>query len=274
MHRAVWTLPVLLLACGKKPVEAAAPIVGWHQAEGWSAACYHPPAFAEMGGGDRRIARAQALTAIVGQWRGERGDGIEFGKIPVENLETVLLGAIEKVDGVALDNLKFCRQAMAGKGTSGWTDWLAAAPALLTAGECRRPLDVTMYNYLDLGVGWQFGAEMCEDDVIQITASSNDYYRVTDSGPWINADGDPDLPAGTKYPCNVEGCFVGQLILRFKGVSGIEFIRPIGTQFVFDPPEHGEISVMVNDVEVFDNAFKVERGVQHHTSITYKPAAP
>ena len=34
--------------------------------------------------------------------------------------------------------------------------------------------------------------------------------------------------------------------------------------------EHGKIEVMINDTTWFDNVFKTEGGIEHHTGIEYK----
>ncbi|MCB9683392.1 MAG: hypothetical protein H6733_18145, partial [Alphaproteobacteria bacterium] len=118
----------------------------------------------------------------------------------------------------------------------------------------------------------QGNTDICDDNVIRISASSMDYYKVDDDGPWINASGDADRIAnGAEYPCTVDGCTHGQLILRFRGVSGVELIKPVGLELVFDPPEHGSIEFMMNDTSYFNNKWKVERGVQARTSVTYEP---
>ncbi|MGC6492285.1 MAG: hypothetical protein ACON5B_05530 [Myxococcota bacterium] len=260
------------LGC-KKPAEPAAPLVGWHGDEGWAGQCYYPVDFASLGLADRRMARNEALDELMKQWRGERGDGMSAEAVVIENVETVLLGQPEKIEGVVAGNLDQCRRMMSGKQSSGdWERWLIQLPGELMAGECRKPLDMTMFDYLDIGRGWQFNAAVCDEDRIRITASSQDLYRVQDKGPWINAEGDRDQMATSEYPCSIEGCYVGQLILKFEGESGAEVILPLGTELIFDPPEHGSISIRVNDTDFFDNEFKVERGIQYRTSITYAPA--
>jgi hypothetical protein len=88
-------LPVLLLAtcAAKKPKgPPPPPPVGWHQAAGWSAACYNPPAFGELGLVDRRSARDDALRALMDQWHGQRNDGVQFDDKVIETVETVMLG--------------------------------------------------------------------------------------------------------------------------------------------------------------------------------------
>lgn len=267
---------LVLGGCPKKgpsaeELAAAAPKVGWEKQEGWLSECWFPPDFESLGIADKRMERNNSLDAMMEQWRGDRGDGVEFDPVAIENVETVLLGRPEKIETVAAENLGFCQQAMAGRGMGGWEEWLVQLPRKLTEGECRRPLDDTMFWYLELENGWQFNQSICDDDVVTITASSNDYYKVSADGPWINADGDRSQPTAGDYPCNVEGCFLGQLVMRFRGDSGVEIVKPVGVELRFDPPEHGSIEIMVNDKDLYDNEWKVERGVQHRTQITYAP---
>jgi len=268
-------LSSLMVGCGgkKKSPENAAPQVGWVQEEGWMGSCWVAPDFSGMGMGERRIARSETMDAIMGQWRGDRGDGVSFDERTITNVETQLLRFPDKIEKAAAGNLEQCRKAMAGGGTGAWSSWLETLPRQLLAGECTTPLDVVMYNYIELGTAWQFPAGVCEGDPIKITASRNDYFKISDDGPWINADGDPALPAaGGDYLCTTEGCFAGQLVLRWRGTDGAEIIRPLGTSLVFTPPGHGTIEIAINDTTLYDNEWKVERGVKHRTQITYEPA--
>jgi hypothetical protein len=273
MNRPWWALSLLILACGakKKPPAVVAPPLGWHQEEGWSGSCYFPPDFANMGNTDRRMIRQQALTEVMSQWRGERNDGVSVDHATVESVETVLLGLPEKIEQVAIKNLELCRAAMSGGDKAAWTSWVTNLPRKLMEGECRHPHDDTLYNYMDLGIGWQFAIDVCDEDIIEIVASEMDEYRVDDGGPWINASGDAAKSTSglADYPCNLEGCLAGQLVLRFRGESGVTIIKPVGLRLVFEPPEHGAIDVTFNDPTPFNNEFRVVRGIQHRTGVTY-----
>lgn len=265
--------PALAGKKSKKNAEPPAPLVGWQTAEGAVGACWYPPAFADLGVSDRRMQRNESLSAILGQWKGERGDGVQFDERLVENVETVLLGLPEKIEDVAAKNLELCRKAMAGGGTGAWDQWVQSLPRSLTKGECSRPLDDTIFWYADLGMGWQGGTSICADDKVKIWASAADEYRVDDNGPWINAAGDPAKPtAGLDgYLCTTEGCLAGQLLVRFRGQSGAEVIFPVGLETVYSPPEHGQIEFAMNDTTYFNNVWRVVRGIQHRTAVTYEP---
>ena len=125
MSKMSWLVPLILLTgCKNKTVEPAAPIVGWHQEEGWSGSCYFPPNWEEMGSGDRRMERQNTLQALMSQWRGDRGDGVSFDEKAIENTETVLLGSPDKTEQVAAENLSECRKAMQKGQMSAWGSWL------------------------------------------------------------------------------------------------------------------------------------------------------
>lgn len=266
-------LAVVLASCGggKKPKNAAAQ-VGWHGQEGWPGACYYPPAWDQMGPGDRKIARQKALEAMMSQWQGERDDGVSFPAERVTNLETVLLGQPELIELVTVENLERCQSAMgAGGETMSWGKWLRDLPDRLTEGQCKyRPLDYQLFDYLDIGRGWQIPASVCQFDKVLVSASSIDEYRIEDKGKWINAAGDRDVSTvGTQLPCNFEGCYAGMLILRFTGDSGVQQIYPVGTELAFEAPEHGKIEVQINDDTWFDNRYRIVGTIEHHTSIEY-----
>ncbi|MBW1878492.1 MAG: hypothetical protein JRI25_13965 [Deltaproteobacteria bacterium] len=270
----LWIIATALVAgCGGgKKVNAAKPLEGWHGEEGWPGQCYHPPAFAQMGPGDRRIARQAVLETMISQWRGERGDGVSFDSGNITAFETVMFGEPTLIEEVALENLERCRTAMAAGGdTIVWARWLREAPGRLTEGYCRyAPLDYQLFDYLDIGHEWQIPAKVCQFDKVRIRTSSLDYYQIEKRGKWINAAGDPDRSTlGSDLPCNFEGCLAGMLLLRFTGDSGAQQIYPAGTEFFFEAPEHGTIEVQINDDTWFDNRFKIEGTIEHHSSIEY-----
>lgn len=275
MRTSYWLIPLVVFSCAakkpKKDVEPPRPTVGWYQQAGWPAACYFPPAFGELGVGDRRMARDNARDALMEQWKGARGDFLLDATL-VENLETVMLGSPEKVEVAAIENYDECSKAWTSGDTTAWKAWAEALPSRLLKGVCRRPLDDTLFYYLDVGAGWQFAASVCDDDRVEISATSADYYRVDDKGPWVNAEGDTSKPAtGSEYPCNTEGCYAGTLLLRFRGESGAVIIKPLGLHMIFDPPEHGTIDIAINDTTYFNNIFKTESNIQHRTGVTYEP---
>ena len=260
---------MFLSACPKKNTNTV--IVGWHSEEEWTGQCFYPKDFATLGRGDLFEAREQTMAAMMGQWRGERGDGIQFDEEKIVELETTMLGKMSLVEVIAADNLKKCIAHFSGADTSGWQNWFWGINETLTAGDCKSPpLNYTLFDYLDVGKGWQIPAPVCAGDRVLVKGSTIDYYRVSDDGPWINVAGDLENRAmSDEYPCTLEGCYVGSLILRFTDEVGNETIYPVGEQTVFEAPVHGKIEVRINDATFYDNVFKKEGSMIHHTSIEY-----
>lgn len=257
----------------KKP-SSAAPVVGWHREEGWAGDCWFPPDFATMPEGSKRMAWQESRDAIVGQWRGERSDGVSLNGQRVEKLETIMLSKPDRIEAVVLENLEQCKTARASGDMSAWEAWLGAISNRLTEGECPfPPLDYTAYNYLNVNTDWQNPLNVCRGDKFTVHGTEVDYYQLSPKGPWINVAGDTSQPAPSGLPCSIEGCYRGQLIMRFTSVTGVSQVVPVGVTLEFLAPEHGKIEIMINDDSFEDNKFKTERGVEHHTGIEVKPAA-
>ncbi len=274
-------LIVLPLAQAKKrAAEPAAPPVGWYaqpagkKTPGWLGECYFPPVWGELELVDRRMARQEALQALKSQWLGQRSELVSFEPHVVEEVEMTLLGLPAKIEEVATRNAGFCQAVMArGASTGAWEMWLSGLSTQLVAGQCRKPLDYQLVQYLRLDVGWQEEIPMCAEDRARIKAATNDRYRIEPGGPWINADGDLDQPVtDASLPCNREGCFRGQLVGLFVTVSGIEMVFPIGTSAEFEAPEHGTLSFAVNDDSYSDNVWYTEGPITDHTAVTVMPA--
>jgi len=269
-------VPLLLIggsASAKKPKPSATPVVGWHRDAGWTADCWYPPDFSKMPEGDKRVAWQQTRDAIVGQWRGERNDGISLSGNHVDNLETDLLAKADRIEVVAKDNLEQCKLAVApGGSTSAWDSWIVSESGKLTEGECPYPpLDYTAFNYLSINNEWQNALPVCKNDHIVVHGTDADYYQIEPGGPYINVAGDPNSKLTSGLPCNTEGCVKGELLLRFRGDDGGTQIVPIGLAAEFMVPNHGHIDVMINDDNLADNKYKVEKGMEHHTGIEVKP---
>ncbi len=274
---AIFALAALIAApaahAGKKnKKDAGPPPEGWHQKEGWAGSCWYPPNFTDMGSGTKRIAWQDTRNAIMGQWAGDRGDGVSMKDKVITDVETVLLAKPERIEQVSAENLEQCVKHMSKGAGPAWAEWLTAVPGKLTVGECpNAPLDYTLFDYLNIHNEWQIPTYVCKDDFFKIKASPQDFYRIEKDGPWIDANGDPNQPGSGKLPCNIEGCFKGQLIMKFVGESGVTSVHAAGMLFEFRAPEHGKISVMINDDTWEDNVYKVESGLEHHTSIEYSP---
>ena len=263
-------------AAAKKPNDAKTPAgptaPGWYRGPGWSADCYHPPDFAAMAEGPRRMAWNEARDGIVAQWRGQRNDGVKFDEQMVTDLETVMMAKADRVTTVVQENWEQCKAAMSGGGAAAWEAWIPKIAARLTQGECPYPpLDYTAFNYLNINSAWQNQLYVCKGDRVVVHATDADYYQIVPGGPWINAGGDPAQKATGGLPCNTE-CLKGQLILKYTSDSHEEMILPVGLAAEFLVPNHGRIEVMINDDVLSDNKYKVENRIEHHTGIEVKPA--
>jgi hypothetical protein len=274
-------LLVVTVAHGKKRSEPPAPPpVGWYaqpaekKDPGWLGECYFPPHWPDLDLVQRRMARQAALEAMKSQWLGQRDAIVSFDPGAVDELELALLGRPERIEEVTTRNAGFCRAVMAGGSTTDtWGYWLAGLPVQLQAGECRRPLDYQLVQYLRLDVGWQEEIPMCAGDRADIRATTSDRYRLAPGEAWINADGDPERPTlDPALPCSREGCFRGQLIGQFVTEGGVEIVFPIGTRAEFEAPTHGILSFAINDDSLGDNQWHSEGVVTDHTAVTIGPA--
>ena len=216
----------------KKSAEPVAPKLGWVQEEGWKNACYYPPDWASLDEMDRRSSRAKVLGELEKQWSGARSDGVSFTPETIEDADTTLLGRPE----------------------------------------CMLPLDYTMFDYLEIGTGWQRPLSICQGNKIRISGTPKDKYRVRDDGPWITVAGDPAKPTfGGDWPCNVEGCLEGMLTMKFVTLAGVEIIIPVGNELTWTAPEHGEISYRINDTTFYDNTWFKSGSMQDRTAIEISP---
>ncbi|MEC7949433.1 MAG: hypothetical protein VX265_17830 [Myxococcota bacterium] len=267
---------VATMGCGPKNTAPVKPPTGWHQEEGWTLSCYFPPDWGALPELERRAMRATALDDMISQWNGSKEDGIAFKADRLEEVEIVLLGRPEKIEEIVTANLKQCETVATGSGeAAAWESWLTALPGKLTEGECLQPLDYTMFDYLDIGSGWQRPLSICEGDKVRVSGTLKDKYRAEDGGPWINVEGDPDRPTvgDTSLPCNLEGCNYGMLVLRFTSEEGVETILPVtGGSIVFTAPSHGTIDYRINDEKYFDNIWFKNGGIIDHTAIEISPA--
>jgi hypothetical protein len=246
------------------------PPTGWVDGETGTPACYHTPIWDGFNEIDRRMKRSEAMDEVLNQWRGLRNDGINLDPRVIEEVETVLLGRPEKIEKFVVDNLAHCLSGDA----AAWSAWSKGLKAVLTAGECNTPLDYTMFDYLDIGSGWQRPLNICKGNSIRISGSARDMYRLSDESPWITVLGDPAISTlSPEWPCNLEGCKAGMLTMRFvaKG-SGVETIVAVGASAMFTAPADGVISYRINDTSFFDNIWHTSGSVIDHTAIEVSPA--
>jgi hypothetical protein len=264
----------------KQAAAAAAPPVGWttmaatKSTPAWRGSCWMPPDWASMSDTDRRQARQQALEAMSSQWSGQKEDFVSFDANLIELVTDTLLGRPEQIEAVASTNADYCKKVMAeGADTSAWKTWLAGLTSHLNEGQCVKPLDYTLTQYLSVDTGWQERIPICKDDRVIITATVKDMFRLSHRGAWLDVDGDKGDPAaGSTLPCNVEGCFRGQLIGLFESLQGVQTIFPIGASKRFTAPEHGFLSFRINDDSPEDNQWRTSGAVTDHTAVTIAPA--
>lgn len=275
-------VPCLLLSvAGKKDKKKKGneePKVGWVKpSEDAAGACLYPPKWDDLTTNPRQLARAQAIADVLAQWKGERGDGVEIPTKFAYELETILLGDPKDIEAIAAENAQWCEKRMAGTVTNEqWGDWVAALAPRLTAGECRGSLlPQEMHDYLNIDGDWHMKMPFCKDDIVIVTASTQDKYQIEAKGPWIDVAGDKDKPAkGEGFPCTVENCYEGTMLVRFRNYDGsIEKIYPMGGSGALEIriPDHGHLSVQINDDDWHDNHWKVDGGMQHHTGVSYLP---
>lgn len=268
-----WLVWIELADAKKKPKVPPPPPVGWHAEEGWAGPCYFPPDYSKMGDGDRRMARQKALEEMKLQWTGGKGEEIVFNEGIIDDVETTLLGRPAQIEQVSMSNLDQCRAYRTGKGSvQAWEQWMGGLSTQLTAGECLRPLTYTLFDYLDIGRGWQRPVHVCAGDKVRITATTTDKYRISETGEWITATGLVGQKApSSEYPCDIEGCWVGALVGRFTTDAGVVTVFPIGAEYQFTAPEHGTVEYSINDITWYDNKFFKGANVEDRTAITIEP---
>lgn len=264
---------VELAEAKKKPKVAPPPPLGWHKEEGWKADCWFPADYGKLPEGDRKLARQRALEGMKVQWSGGKDDGITFNEGIVDDVETTLLGRPVLIEAISVKNLEFCTEVMRdGKDAGSWQTWLGTLSTTLTAGECNTPLTYTLFDYLDLGHGWQRPVHICKGNRAKIWATVADRYRMTENGPWITVEGLPEKALSTDFPCNIEGCTIGMLVGKFVTDSGVETVFPIGAATEFEAPEHGTLYYTINDTVWYDNRWFKSATVEDKTAITIEPA--
>lgn len=267
-------LVLVTLAEAKKSKTPPPPPVGWHREEGWKGDCYFPPDFDKMLESDRKAARQTALEQMILQWRGDRDDGMSLDADTLESLEIAHLSKPTFIESTSRSNLEKCKTYMTGGDAGAWQSWLSALVGEITAGDCKTPaMTYTLFDYLDINKGWQRPIPMCKGDKAKIWATTADKYRLSDSAPWITAEGDPNQRATTtEYPCNIEGCYVGMLVGRFVTDTGTEIVFPIGAEKYFTAPDHGTLTWSINDNSWYDNRYFKSATIEDRTAVTIEPA--
>ncbi|HND33962.1 MAG TPA: hypothetical protein PLA94_28375 [Myxococcota bacterium] len=265
-------LTVLLMASmaeAKKPKAPPPPPVGWAREEGWTGDCYFPKDLSVMNEGDRRMERGTILTELKNQWSGSKDENIVIDSRIVEDLENVLLSKPTMIDGVAQGNLEQCKAFRRSGDLEPWIAYLRSLPPALTKGDCTKPFSGQLFNYLDVGVGWQQPIHMCKGNKVRVSATQ-DKFRVVENGPWITVEGDPAVIASDpQYPCNAhERCFAGTLLVKFVTEAGVEVIMPAGAEMTYTAPENGTMYFGINDYQWYDNRYFKSATIEDRVALT------
>ncbi|MBM76009.1 MAG: hypothetical protein CMK59_11465 [Proteobacteria bacterium] len=261
---------ILFISCGPKENIPTAPPVGWHQEEGWKHSCYHPPDYASLSDSVRMEARETSLTEMLSQWRGDKADGISFNAETIEEIEITLLGLPKRIEQTSQENLIECKQSAQNSGS--WSSWVNALPSKLNADQCYSSRD-TIFDYLNIEQSWERSFPVCPGDKITVAGEAGHRYKITEDGPWINVAGDLDksTQGNRDFPCHLEGCFAGMLIIKYVHENGVEEIIPIGQSKKVSIPIKGSISYSINDDAFYDNEWYSSDGLIDHTPIRLIP---
>ena len=263
----------LLWACGPKEPVQVAPKVGWQQEIGWSLACYYPEEFEKLTELDKRMAWQKSMESIFSQWNGQRGDGVSMDEGVLDQIDLQLSSKPQKVEKVVRENLAMCEKVAVGQASiADWKTWVNTLPASLSAGECYTHFHDTVLDYLNITTAFENSFGICGGDIIRISGTSKDQYRINNDASWINVEGDKNAPSlGSELPCNIEGCYNGMLILRFTDTDGRVTVHPVGVEFEFKAPRDGHISYGINDDSFYDNAWYQTGSLKDHAAVTIMP---
>jgi hypothetical protein len=259
-------LLLLSLACPKEgPIdEPAGPTMGWTIEEGWSGACFVPPAFDQLEGDVLVKQQEDTLAALHGQWTGQRKDGVRFDDDAADAVVRLL--PPEGIEKIALINLGYCRDFMSSEAsTAGWSSWLEEVAEDLEREHCPEPLEDT-YLTLDVSDAWFAEVPLCVGTEY-VVKSGGDPFRTSADGPMHGIDGyEGDASA---LPC--PECPVGALIARFDGEDGSSETMALNSAYSGVAPVAGVLSIGLNDVDHSDNAYEIQGGVQGSVSIQVSP---
>ncbi len=241
--------------------------------------CYRAPEFERLSSAERRRQRGDVLYEVTRRWRGKVDDSFRLPEDLVGRLETVLLQQPEQIERlVAADFLLCSRWASGGLTQVGYAEALAALLEEIERNTCSHASYEMVTQYLEVDRRWQFELPLCQGDRIRLDPSAG-YYTVEYQGNdeetvWITAEGDRSHPtAGTDYPCPSDGCFAGQLLARFVDRAGRATVFPVGLGTKFVATADGTLSFAINDIDLYDNRFRVVDGVKDFLLIEIRPAS-
>lgn len=241
-------------------------------------ACYVPPVFDLPDPQARKFARSKGYAEASRRWRGEKDPAFHLEDRVLEHLEDGLMTAPERIEVLLHEDFQRCQDWASGTLTlESYQSWFQSRLETMAGEDCSHPSFTLITQYLEVNQRWQLETPLCKEEVVLIRANSGEY--TVEAKPaekdtvWITSEGDVTQPTrAAPYPCQVEGCFKGQLLGRFVDRAGTEKVFPIGKQTFFTAPAHGRISFGVNDVDLFDNAFRVKDQVADYLSVEIFPA--
>jgi len=261
----------------KKKGAEEPPPVGEVAVGDWT--CYGPPNFAAMNNSARREARAAALNYLTELVNGQSRPGFVMEGDPLLLFETAFLGRPQLLDTWLAVNFSKCNEVAAGKvSEADYVKWLGSEARELEAGECYKPLNYELHDYIDIQTNWQVRLHMCKGDAILIetTGEENGQFTIEDTGKpkknnYITAAGDPERPEAGEAGL-VSDMPAGALIMRFEAEdeSMTRYVL-VGQNVTFKADQHGYISFSINDTTLFNNKFRNVGGAKDYLSLDIYP---
>ena len=264
-----------LAGCASKAPSAgkAAPPPQTGYVEVGAHTCYAPPIFEGLSATEVRHTRRQGLSEAQAHWRGEVDPALSFADITLAELEDRSLLHPEDLEPTLAENFALCQQWARGEiDAKAYEGKLVSHVRAFDRGRCEPQLYNPYSQNVLVNVDWQGDLKLCAGQVADIKVSEARYtLKAPKAGEpipdeetqWITPAGDTSVSVEEgPYPCKVEGCFAGMLIGRFAPENGGEpILFPIGTGTVFRAPNHGTVSVQINDSDYQDNRFYEENQV-------------
>lgn len=271
-------------ACPKQAPQTALATVGTDPApDSWSTvnghACYAPPDFAAIvSPSERRLARSKAYGEVVKRWQGEVDPSFAVKSNVLEELDASLMAYPDRIEGVLQEDFRQCQAFQKGTlSIDAYQAWFQSKVDTMAQQDCSHPPFELVTQYLEVNKRWQVETLLCQGEVVLIRTSNGEYTveakEKVEESVWITSTGDLTQPAkGTTLPCQEEGCFKGQVVGRFVDRQGKERVFPVGKQTFYSAPAHGYISFSVNDLELFDNRFRVQNQQVDYMVVEIFPA--
>lgn len=266
-------------AAKKKSKEPPPPPVGEVKVGDWS--CWAPTDFASLTESQRRIERQKGYDFAWKLISGDQRPGFKVEDTQdLDYFETAFLGRPTLLDTWLPDNYKRCEAVGKGEATpESYLEWLSRIGRELEKGQCSRPFDYEVHQFLDVQTEWQARFHVCKGDKFALISTGTDMsqWQLVDAPKgqtpkFVGAAGDPATPAAGDLGVVGEAPW-GALIMRFEYEDGstTKYIVA-GLAMDWEAPDHGFISFAINDNTYFDNKFREVKGVKDYLAITLTPA--